>query len=171
MFVIWGIGTRRQYTNVLVKDTCSECGTTQNMNILTQYGCGTLFFIPIIKVNRKYFEVCPNCGAGKQITKKEFKQIKENSKNGLVYEATDVTITTEPTLGIENSAKEEIVSSDKAITAEIDSLVKKLQEKNYVITAEKLGKFKPILKEQLMKKFNNEKDVDIAIEEYFKDMK
>ena len=171
MFIIWGIGTRRQYTNVLVKDTCSECGTTQNMNILTQYGCGTLFFIPIIKVNRKYYEVCPNCGAGKQISKKEFKLIKASSKNGLVYEATDVIVTSKPTLGIEKSEKVEVIPSDKSIIAEIDNLVKKLQEKNYVITAEKLSKFKPILKEQLMKKFNNEKDVDIAIEEYFKDMK
>ncbi|MBP3581946.1 MAG: zinc-ribbon domain-containing protein, partial [Clostridia bacterium] len=70
MFFIWGFGKRSNYTGELVKDTCGNCGTEQNMNILTEYNYGSLFFIPILKMNRKYYIVCQHCGAGKQIGKK-----------------------------------------------------------------------------------------------------
>ena len=52
MFFIWGFGKRSNYTGELVKDTCGNCGTEQNMNILTEYNYGSLFFIPILKMNR-----------------------------------------------------------------------------------------------------------------------
>ncbi|MBP3581670.1 MAG: hypothetical protein J6J33_02840, partial [Clostridia bacterium] len=94
------------------------------------------------------------------------------NRNGLVYEQKDITIKSEPKLAIETSAKPEQKSKNSAeITAEIDSIVKKLEEKNYIVTPDKLGRFKPVLKEQVMKKFNNEQEVDAAIDEYFKDIK
>ena len=172
MFFIWGFGKRSNYTGELVKDTCGNCGTEQNMNILTEYNYGSLFFIPILKMRRKYYIVCPHCGAGKQISKKEFKAIKAANRNGLVYEQKDITIKSEPKLAIETSAKPETKNTNGAeIVAEIDRIVKKLEERNYIITPDKLGRFKPVLKEQVMKKFNNEQEVDVAIDEYFKDIK
>ena len=172
MFFIWGFGKNRNYTSELVKDVCGNCGTKQNMNILTEYNYGSLFFIPILKTNRKYYVVCPHCGAGKQISKNEFKTIKASNRNGLIYEQKEITIKSESKLSIETSAKTETKSVNSAeIPAEIDSIVKKLQERNYIITPDKLGRFKPILKEQVMKKFNNEQEVDAVIDEYFKDIK
>ncbi len=184
MFVIWGFGTRRNHTNVFVKDTCDNCGTTQDMDIISQYNCGTLFFIPIIKMRRKYFIVCPHCGAAKEISKAEFKQIKYESKNGLVYGPQDVVVSDAEKVLIEAKAEEQSdVQAEKTvefknsgaikteIIKEIDSIILKLKEKNYVLTVDKLDKFKAVLKTQLLKKFNNEAQVDAAIEEYFSVLK
>lgn len=173
MFVIWGFGSRRKYTDVLVKDTCDACGTQQNMNILMDYGCFTLFFIPVIKFGKKYYEVCPHCGAGRQLTKKEFKAIKAASKKGLVYETKDITVKKEPEIVLELESKAEAKETsvqNNEIKQEIDRIIEKLKEKNYELTADKIARFKPVLKEQLMKKFANEKEVDAVIEAYFKNI-
>ena len=172
MFVLWGFGRRSNYTGELVKDICGGCGTTQNMNILTEYNYGSIFFVPIIKLNRKYYIVCPRCGAGKQISKSEFKAIKAANRRGLIYEPQDVVVKKEEKTLIENVSKiEEPKNLEADIIAEIDSLVKLLKEKNYVITPEKHDKFKIVLKEQLKKKFNDEKMIDEAIDKYLKNMK
>ncbi len=170
MFFIWGIGTRRKLTNVYVKEICGQCGTTQNMNILTQYGCATLFFVPIIKMNRKYFVVCPHCSASKQISKAEFKTIKNRNKNGLVFETKDIVVNKTETKLVESKQDEKLIATPlkEEIVKEIDSIIKKLNEKNFVLTSEKVGKFKVVLKEQLLKKFNDEELINVVIEEYFK---
>ena len=175
MFLLWGVGSRRNYTNVFVKETCDRCGTTSDINIITDYKCGTIFFVPIIKLGRKYYEVCPNCGAFKEISKQEFKQIKAANRSGLVYQSSDVVVNAEPVKEIEmakteeNSVESSISKED--VNKEINQIIKKLKEKDYVLTAEKLDKFKTVLKTQLMKKFSDEKVVDEAIADYFKDVK
>lgn len=174
MFVIWGFGSRRKYTDVVTKDTCGACGTEQVMSVVMDYGCFTLFFIPIIKFGKKYYEVCPHCGAGRQITKREYKAIKAANRNGLVYGARDVVVKSEQPQMIEVKAETTSAAStsnSSAIKQEIDKIIKQLEERNYVLSADKVARFKPVLKEQLMKKFSNESEVDAAIEEYFKDKK
>ncbi len=179
MFVIWGVGSRRNYTNVFIKETCDRCGNTNDINIITDYKCGTIFFIPIFKFGRKYYEVCPNCGAFKEISKREFKEIKAANRSGLIYEAKDVVVTSEPIKAIESAEnittveiKEaaEVKENKEDVTKEINNIIKKLKEKNYVLTADKLDKFKQVLKGQLMKKFTNEKVVEEAIADYFKNV-
>ena len=171
MFVIWGIGSRRKYTNVFVKDTCDRCGTTENINIIADYKCGTIFFIPVFKFNKKYYEVCPNCGSFKEISKSQFKEIKAANRNGLVYEEKDVIVSAKPVEAIEYTATQEISKSQNSkeeVTKEINEIVKKLKEKEYVLTSDKVDKFKQVLKEQLMKKFKDEQLIDEAIDDYFK---
>ena len=163
MFYIWGIGRARKNTRVLVKDNCNNCGTTQNMNIVMDYGYASLFFIPIVKVNKKYYVVCPGCGAYKQISKREFKAIKKQNQTALVYEPTEVVVAKEDPKAIDETSTLKI-----EIIKEIESLITQLKEKNYVLTDEKLPHFKQVLKEQLLKTFNNEQVVDETIEEYFK---
>lgn len=173
MFLLWGVGSRRKYTNVFVKETCDRCGTTTDINIITDYKCGTIFFIPVLKLARKYYEVCPNCGAFKEISKQEFKQIKQANKNGNVYKVNDGAAI-EVSESIESKQVEEVSQnplSKKTVNKEINEIIKKLKEKNYVLTYEKLDKFKVVLKGQLMKKFNDEKVIDEAIADYFKDVK
>jgi Fe2+ or Zn2+ uptake regulation protein len=163
MFFIWGVGNARKYTNVFVKETCDRCGTTQNINVIMEYSYGSIFFIPVIKLRKKYFVVCQRCGSFKEISKREFKAIKQSNRNGLVYGETEVVVKSEPVKAIENKEpKNEIYS-------EIEKLIAQLKERNYVLTAEKLPRFKVVLKEQLLMKFENEQQVDLTIEEYFKD--
>jgi uncharacterized Zn finger protein (UPF0148 family) len=163
MFYIWGIGRARKNTKVLVQETCNNCGTSQNMNIITEYGYGSLFFIPILKFNKKYYVVCPGCGAYKKISKREFKAIKKQNQNALVYEQSEVVVSKEEPMAIDETST---LKAD--IVKEIESLIAQLKEKNYVLTDEKLPHFKQVLKEQLLKTFNNEQVVDETIEEYFK---
>lgn len=166
MFFIWGVGNARKYTNVFTKETCDRCGTTQNINIIMEYSYGSIFFIPVIKMRKKYFVVCQRCGSFKEISKREFNAIKQANRNGLVYGEKDVVIKSEPVKVIEN--KEE---SNVEILKEIESLIAQLKERNYVLTAEKLPRFKVVLREQLLMKFENEQQVDAAIEQFFKDYK
>lgn len=181
MFVIWGVGSRRNYTNVFKKETCDRCGETNDINIITDYKCGTIFFIPVFKFGRKYYEVCPNCGAFKEISKREFKEIKAANRSGLIYESNDVVVSSAPVKAIESSASTKVEAETKAeveplkisksdVTKEINEIIKKLKEKNYILTAEKLDKFKLVLKGQLMKKFADESVVDEAIADYFKNI-
>ena len=173
MFVIWGVGSRRNYTGVIVRETCDRCGTTNDINIITNYSCGTIFFIPIFKFGRRYYEVCPNCGAFKEISKREFKEIKAANRSGLIYEAKDVVVSNVPVQALESADAQQVVEnkiSKEDVTKEINEIIKKLKEKNYVLTAEKLDKFKIVLKGQLLKKFADEAVVDEAIADYFKNV-
>lgn len=166
MFFIWGVGNARKYTNVYMKDTCDRCGTTQDINVIMDYSYGSIFFIPVIKLKKKYYVVCQRCGSFKQISKKEFKEIKVHNRSGLVYGKTDVVVKSEPVKALEN--KDDSITE---IIKEIESLISQLKERNYVLTEEKLPRFKVVLKEQLITKFSNEQLVDESIEEYFKNNK
>ncbi len=164
MFYIWGFGKARKNTGVLVQESCNKCGTSQKMNIVMEYSYGSLFFIPIVKLNKKFFVICPGCGAYKQISKQEFKEIKRANNNALIYKSADVVVNEEK---IEPLANENFELKNKIIK-EIDSIIKQLKERNYVLTEQKLPNFKVVLKEQLLKTFDNEQVVDETVEEYFK---
>ena len=173
MFVIWGVGSRRNYTNVIKRETCDRCGVTSDINIIADYKCGTIFFIPVFKFGKKYFEVCPNCGAFKEISKREFKEIKLANRKGLVFESNDVAQINAPVQLVKSAEVEEVSEvkiSKEDVTKEINVIIKKLKEREYVLTAEKLDKFKLVLKGQLMKKFADETIVDEAIADYFKNV-
>ena len=126
MFVIWGVGSRRNYTGVIVRETCDRCGTTNDINIIADYKCGTIFFIPIFKFGRRYYEVCPNCGAFKEISKGEFKEIKAANRSGLIYEAKDVVVSNVPVQALESADAQQVVEnkiSKEDVTKEINEII------------------------------------------------
>ena len=55
MFLIWGGGHREKETKYFVADICDQCGTIGKKGITKTYFCGTIFFIPVIVCNKKYF--------------------------------------------------------------------------------------------------------------------
>ena len=87
----------------------------------------------------------------------------------MVYEKSDVVVKNNPVNSIEKKESFDVDLKNE-ILKEIDNLVNQLKERNYIITSQKLPTFKPVLREQLLKRFNNEQLVDESIEEYFKNI-
>lgn len=72
MFVIWGSrGFVRQLGTTNISCTCSNCSndvTLISQNIGRKF---TLFWIPLFKLQSKYYAVCPICDYGYELTKKD----------------------------------------------------------------------------------------------------
>ena len=166
MFILWGIGRRKTGTKYLVEDTCDNCRTSGNMNIFKTYGCFTLFFIPIIKANTKYFAECPHCGAVKQLEHHEFNLIKDAYYNGQIHKSINqnVVVINDTQSNNLNKLNNSISNQEKMeIIAEIDTLVKKFKELNYEINKSNVANFKVALKRKLQEKYTNDKIIDEAI--------
>ena len=133
-----------------------------------------MFFIPIICWGTKYFIVCPRCGAGRQISKQEFNDLRNaykttgqpvqltanNVQNNVVVEEVRPVVETKPQV--------QEKSLNTLITEEIDKTMAKIKSnENYVLTEDKINKLKIALKQNLTKKFGEERIVEIAIEQYF----
>ena len=161
MFLIYGGGLRKKITKYCVEDACGQCGVVGKKPILTTYYCGTVFFIPIMKFGTKYFVVCPNCGAVKQISKKEYKNIKEANKNGKIVSL----------CGGAESVVIDVTSPKGKILKEIDGIIEKLKSINYAPTDKNRERVKEAIKENLLNRFENKKLVEEAVEEYFANMK
>ena len=71
MFILfgWGFTTTKNFGRR--NNVCPVCsnGCTDFAKITTWF---TLFFIPIFPIGFKYVEICPNCGNGHKMGKKEF---------------------------------------------------------------------------------------------------
>ena len=72
MFILfgWGFKTTKQFGRRpdCVCPVCSNQGT-DFIKITTWF---TLFFIPIIPIGFEYVEICPNCGNGHKMSKRDF---------------------------------------------------------------------------------------------------
>ncbi len=196
MFIIWGVDNKKKLLKFMVQATCGNCSTRCNMNIVKTYTCGTIFFIPVFVCKTKYFLVCPACGSVRQITKKQFKELKNAYKNGNV-EYIDIDnekavqqIRGESYQTIDNQQKvqqiqsknyeainnnnnnnnntenDEQIAVHNAITAEIEKTLAKVRNNNYTITSEKMLKLKQALKQMLVKKYDAT-IVEETVENYF----
>lgn len=172
MFILWGFGTRNNNTKVLISDYCDVCGHSNVMTIHKTFYCFTLFLIPIITWGTKYFIVCPRCGAGRQISKQEFNNLKKRYKStGQVVSLNSNVVNNNMAEETVNDVKTQIQekSLNTKIVEEIDKTMAKIKaNSNYTLTEEKINKLKNALKQNLTKKFGEEQIVNIAVDEYFK---
>ena len=72
--MFWIYGTKRyiktmQYTPTLYR--CMHCNNVNKFSIDRSRLWFTLFFIPIIPLNTKYFMDCPICAWGDRLSKKD----------------------------------------------------------------------------------------------------
>ncbi len=78
MFFVYGWGENskryKRYKNI----SCYGCGRgSVPAQAAMQYSYVSLFFIPLIKWNRRYFLQCPYCGSVRAIGKNEFLALKK----------------------------------------------------------------------------------------------
>lgn len=168
MFLIYGTRNGKKVMKFLVREICGSCGKVSDMTIVKTYTSATIFFIPIFSVNKKYFLICPHCGNIKQITKKEFKAIKEQAQNGQVVNLGGHNISDNQVQTNVEVVAPQKVEMQNQINKEIETIVNKLKEKNIAITKSNLQSVKDALKQRLMTKYQDEKLLEETINNFFK---
>lgn len=74
MFIIFGTNNSDEllgYRNTTCK--CCNCNNEVKNKIFSKNDNFTLFFIPVIHYNKRYYEACPICNHGIEITEYEAK--------------------------------------------------------------------------------------------------
>ncbi len=63
MFLIFGVTEKQRDIEFSQFHTCSICGSYSNFEVYQTYTAFSLFFIPVIKWNRKYYVKARCCGS------------------------------------------------------------------------------------------------------------
>lgn len=70
MFIIFGTNSSDDFIrNKNNSCKCPHCNNTVNYKVISKNDNFTLFFIPVVPYNKKYYELCPICNHGNEITK------------------------------------------------------------------------------------------------------
>lgn len=160
MFLIYGVRNRQKIKKPLVVATCKGCGKETVKQTIKTDTCGTLFFIPIVVMNSKYYIACPECGTLEKITKKKYKKIKELNKQKKVVYMSEV----EQVLLQESNGK--FTEKDKMIK-DIDEIMKRLANVSYEATPENKERLKNAIKQNLAKTYSDQKLISKTVDEYF----
>lgn len=160
MFLIYGVRNRQKIKKPLVVASCKGCGKESVKQTLKTDTCGTIFFIPIIVANSKYYVACPECGTLERITKKKYKAIKELNKQKEVVYMSEVEALLTQKAGAKLSTKDKMIK-------DIDEIMKRLAGISYEATAENKDRLKKAIKQNLAKTYTDEKLVSKTVEEYF----
>ncbi len=194
MFFIWGTGKRKKVTKYAITDLCGCCGTAARMSIIKISVYFSLFFIPLFNIKSNYYVVCPSCQAAREVSKKEFKQIKEQYKMGQTAQVQEVpqaqqpvasqpaqpvqqarpvepqTQTTNTAVASTPSAapaedKETVI--EKMIWQDIEKVIFSLVDKSLIQDNDKFNKFLNTLRASLLRKYGDAEKVDKVINKYF----
>ena len=85
MFFVFGISSKEKDIDFLQTIICPSCGAYGRLEVFMRYSYFSLFFIPIIKWNKKYYVRATCCGSlsnidnnlGKDIERGQVSSIKE----------------------------------------------------------------------------------------------
>lgn len=69
MFFIFGISTKEKKLDFTQTIVCSNCGSYGRYETLMTYSYFSLFFIPILKWNKKYYITITCCGSVYELNK------------------------------------------------------------------------------------------------------
>lgn len=67
MFLFFSINTKEESINLSQNLSCKVCGTYGPFEAFVVYKVFSLFFLPVIKWDRKYYLRCSSCGSVYQI--------------------------------------------------------------------------------------------------------
>ncbi len=177
MFIIFGNSRRTKPFNVFMQDVCGQCHNPNNMQLVEISDWGTLFFIPIIKVTKQYFFVCPRCGAVCKVPKAEAKKLIAEAKNAQA-QATAVNrnvraevaapeVVAEPIAGAVATPTPEALSVETLIKNDIDRVMASIKDPAFLQDNSNFEKLYSSLKNGLTPKYNDAVLVEKVLKEYF----
>lgn len=169
MFVIFGSARRQKGFNVFAQDVCGRCHTPNNMQLVEISNWFSLFFIPIFKITKEFYFVCPSCGAARKVPNKEAKAIIEQSKNG-VAPAVNRNVRAENTQpAVEQSIQNPTANVDVTalIKNDIDRVMATIQDPAFLNDNRNFEKLYNSLKNGLIPKYNDPVLVEQVLKEYF----
>lgn len=93
MFFIFGLSSKEKDIDFRQTIVCENCGSYGSLNIFMTYSYFSLFFIPIIKWNKKYYVKKTCCGSlytidkdlGKKVERGWIKNIKEKDLDPIKF--------------------------------------------------------------------------------------
>ena len=171
MLVIFGSRPRQKGHNVYVQDVCGQCHNPHNMQLVEVSHWFTLFFIPIFKVMKQYFIVCPTCGAARKVPNKQAKQIIEQAKNSMP--AVDKNVRAANNIGEQVQVQENIQPQDATVDVkalivnDIERVMGSIQNPEFLSDSSNFEKLYNSLKNGLTPKYNDPVLVEQVLKEYF----
>jgi hypothetical protein len=67
MFFLFGIGDKQKYLGPGETRTCPRCHNTTQWARTREFRQFTVFFIPVVRWNRRQFEACGICGTAVEV--------------------------------------------------------------------------------------------------------
>ncbi len=81
MIVFYGWGSDVKKTKYAMRFVCPHCNREAEQNVYVRFNYFSLFFARIVKWEKKYHIGCSYCGGTSDITKDDYKRIKNAAKN------------------------------------------------------------------------------------------
>lgn len=174
MFIIWGTTPRQKQFNIFVNDACGVCHVPNRMVLMEYSRWFTLFFIPIFKISKQYFLVCPNCRASRKLTKEEGRALIDAHKNGGSLNETQVRASA-PVQNIEAMPAESVspapatnsISVEDVIKDDISKVLSSIKDPNVLQDSSNFNKLYNSLKSGLTSKYGDAALVEKVLNEYF----
>ena len=80
MIFIFGFEPREKTIGPVNERTCPKCNNKRFWLLKTAGNWFSLFFIPIIPYNKKYFVQCPICGESETVSTAQFEDLKKQAE-------------------------------------------------------------------------------------------
>lgn len=75
MLILFGTRTKEKRLCTEGALRCSHCGNVTNWEVIKATDWFTLFFVPVIPMSSRYYEVCPICHMANPISKADSEQL------------------------------------------------------------------------------------------------
>ena len=168
MFIIWGTAPRQKQHNIFVNDVCGVCHVPNRMVLVEYSRWFTLFFIPIFKISKQYFLVCPNCRASRKLTKQEGKDLIAAYKNGGALNETQVRAAAPaPGVDVATVAESAGASVESVIKDDIAKVLASIKDPNVLQDSSNFDRLYNSLKTGLTSKYGDAALVEKVLNEYF----
>lgn len=162
MFIIFGTSGKIKPLNVFENDVCGVCKTPNRMQLHEASRWATIFFIPIFKVTKEYYFVCPVCGASRKVDNKDAKEMLKASKT-----AQAVAVNKNVRAEKEAQQLDNDIDVDSLIKSDIDRVIKSIKDPELLKDSSNFDRLYSSLKSGLISKYGDAKLVEKALNEYF----
>lgn len=168
MIILFGSQKRVKALDIFENDVCGVCKTPNTMQMHEVSYWFTLFFIPLIKLRKEYFFICPACRAIKKIHNKDAKGYMQYAKE---HSAVNRNVRAEaqaPQVQTATEAQPQAQIDVRAlITDDIGRVMSSIKDASILEDSNNFNKLYNSIKNGLVNKYGNEALVESTMKEYF----